>query len=174
VHTPVPALTAAERFWRSRRFARTRHRLTSLRRSSALLTRAHAALIRRSGGRIRRSFLFTGGMPILVLTSVGRRSGRVRSTPLAYLRSGGGFAVMASNAGSDRAPAWWLNLQSHPTAEVLAAGTRYAVTARAAGPEEETAFWNVIVGLNPGFAEYRALTGRPIPIVLLEPRSEAR
>jgi F420H(2)-dependent quinone reductase len=95
-------LGPVERFWRNRLFARIRHHLTWMRRSSPALTRLHAAAIRLSGGRIRRSFVFTGGMPILVLTTVGRRSGRSRSTPVGYLKHGNGFAVLASNAGSDR------------------------------------------------------------------------
>jgi DNA-binding HxlR family transcriptional regulator len=76
-HQPT-RLTAAPRFWRNRLFARIRHDLTWLQRSSALITRMHAAAVRASGGRIRRSFLFTGGMPILVLTTVGRKSGQRR------------------------------------------------------------------------------------------------
>jgi F420H(2)-dependent quinone reductase len=70
VTSQTTSLTAAQRFWRNRWFARIRHSLTSLRRPSAFLTRMHAAAIRLSGGRIRRSFLFTGGMPVLVLTTV--------------------------------------------------------------------------------------------------------
>jgi F420H(2)-dependent quinone reductase len=162
-------LTAAQRFWRSRRFPRIRHHLTLLRRSSTLFTRLHAVAIRTSGGRIRRSFLFTGGMSILVLTTVGRKSGQRRSTPVGYLRHGGAFAVLASNAGSDRVPAWWLNLQAQPIAEVLADRTRHTVTARLADPSEDAALWSAFARLNPGFDEYRRLTDRKLPVVLLEP-----
>jgi F420H(2)-dependent quinone reductase len=162
-------LSPAQRFWRNRLFARIRHRLTGLQRSSPALTRAHAAAIRLSGGRIRRSFLFTGGMPILVLTTVGRKSGRSRSTPVGFLRQGEAFAVLASNAGNDRSPAWWLNLQANPRAEVLAEGTRYPVTARRAKAEEEAGLWNEFATKNPGFDEYRNLTERQIPVVVLEP-----
>jgi deazaflavin-dependent oxidoreductase (nitroreductase family) len=165
-----PQLGPLERFWRNRRFARVRHHLTWFRRSTPLLTRAHAAAIRLSRGRIRRSFLFTGGMPILVLTSVGRKTGRSRSTPIGYLRHGDSFAVLASNAGSDRFPAWWLNLQAEPRAEVLASGTRYAVTARQADVAEHETLWRTFANLNPGFDEYRRLTKRQIPVVLLEIR----
>jgi len=162
-------LTASERFWRNRVFARIRHHLTSLRRSSAFLTRTHAAAIRLSGGRIRRSFLFTGGMPILVLTTVGRRSGERRSTPVGYLRYGDGFAVLASNAGSDRAPAWWLNLQAQPIAEVLVDRATRTVKARRADRDDHAALWSDFARLNPGFDEYRRLTERTLPVVLLEP-----
>jgi deazaflavin-dependent oxidoreductase (nitroreductase family) len=141
-----------------------------MRRSSPLLTRTHASAIRLSGGRIRRSFLFTGGMPILVLTSVGRKSGQSRSTPVGYLGHGEGFAILASNAGSDRTPAWWLNLQADPDAEVLADRARHAVKARRAEPAEEAALWAEFARQNPGFDEYRNLTERQIPVVVLEPR----
>jgi F420H(2)-dependent quinone reductase len=165
---PRPALRPSERFWRNRRFARARHRLLWLRRSSPVLTRAHARLIRWSGGRIRRSFVFTGGMPLLVLTTVGRRSGERRSTPLAYLSFGDGYAVIASNAGSDRVPAWWLNLQAAPEAEVLVDRTRYVVRARRATATEDDFVWAEFARLNPGFVEYRSLTARRIPVVILE------
>ncbi len=164
-------LSPVERFWRNRLFARIRHRLTGLQRSSPALTRAHAAAIRLSGGRIRRSFLFTGGMPILVLTTIGRKSGRSRSTPVGFLRHGEAFAVLASNAGNDRSPAWWLNLQATPRAEILANGTRYTVTARRANAEEEATLWNEFATKNPGFDEYRNLTERQIPVVILEPEA---
>jgi deazaflavin-dependent oxidoreductase (nitroreductase family) len=165
-------LGPVERFWRNRLFARIRHHLTWMRRSSPALTRLHAAAIRLSGGRIRRSFLFTGGMPILVLTTVGRKSGRSRSTPVGYLRQGNGFAVLASNAGSDRSPAWWLNLQADPKAEVLAERTQCAVIARRASTAEEASLWAEFARRNPGFDEYRNLTERHIPVVLLEPHTE--
>jgi deazaflavin-dependent oxidoreductase (nitroreductase family) len=161
-----------ERFWRNRLFARFRHHLAWFRRSSGVLTRAHATLIRLSGGRIRRSFVFTGGMPILVLTTVGRKTGKHRSIPLAFLRWGDAFAVMASNAGSDHLPAWWLNLRAEPAAEILVDRTRYKVTARWADPQEDEAIWDTVASLNPGFDEYRQLTERQIPVVLLEPQRE--
>jgi deazaflavin-dependent oxidoreductase (nitroreductase family) len=162
-------LSVGQRFWRNRTFARIRHRATWMRRLSARLTRVHAALVRLSGGRIQRSFVFTGGMPILVLTTVGRKSGKSRSTPVGYLRHDDGFAVLASNAGNDRSPAWWLNLQANPHGEVLAERTRHTVKARRATPTEEASLWAEFARLNPGFDEYRSLTDRQIPVVVLEP-----
>jgi deazaflavin-dependent oxidoreductase (nitroreductase family) len=161
-----------ERFWRNRLFARVRHRLSGLRRSSPAATRVHAALIRLSGGRIRRSFLFTGGMPVLVLTTTGRKSGQQRSTPVGYLRIGGAFAVLASNAGNDRSPAWWLNLQADPRAEILVERRRIRVRARQADSATKKDLWSRFAKLNPGFDEYRNLTERPIPVVLLEPHRQ--
>jgi F420H(2)-dependent quinone reductase len=169
-----PQLTPVERFWRNRQFARVRHRLTSMRRSALLMTRAHATVIRLSGGRIRRSFLFTGGLPDLVLTSVGRKTGRSRLTPLGYVRHGHSFAVLASNAGNDRVPAWWLNLQAEPKAEILADRSRYAVIAREANATEQDDVWTTFANLSPGYDEYRHLTKRQIPVVLLDPDASHR
>jgi deazaflavin-dependent oxidoreductase (nitroreductase family) len=166
-------LGRVERFWRNRTFARVRHHLTWMRRSSPFLTRLHAALIRLSGGRIRRSFLFTGGMPILVLTTTGRKSGQRRSTPVGYLKHGEVFAILASNAGNDRPPAWWLNLQADPSAEILADRARIPVKARRADPKLESELWGEFARLNPGFDEYRNLTERQIPVVLLEAQSSS-
>jgi F420H(2)-dependent quinone reductase len=163
-----PRLKLGQRFWRNRRLARIRHRLLWLRRTSPFVTRTHARLIRWSGGRITRSFIFTGGMPILVLTTTGRRSGKWRSTPLGYLPFGDGYAVLASNAGSDRVPAWWLNLQADPRAEVLADRRARAVRARRASAGEDEMVWAEFARLNPGIDEYRNLTERRIPVVILE------
>lgn len=165
------ALRPSQRFWRNRRFARARHRLLWLRRSSPLITRAHARVIGWTGGRIRRSYVFTGGMPLLVLTTVGRKSGKRRSTPLGYLPFGNGYAVIASNAGSDRVPAWWFNLQADPEAEVLANRQRHSVRARRATAAEDDMVWAEFVRLNPGFDEYRSLTERRIPVIILEEES---
>ena len=77
--------------------------------------------------------------------------------------------MIASNAGNDRTPAWWLNLQANPTAQVLAGRRRYSVVAREASPEERPALRAEFATQNPGFDEYRHLTERDLPVVLLEP-----
>ena len=156
-----------ERLFRSVASGRVRNRLANL---APLASRPHAWLIRRSGGRVRRSFLFTGGMPVLVLTTTGRKSGKPRSSPLGYLRDGEHYAVVAANAGNDRTPAWWLNLQAHPRAQVEAEGRRpVPVTGRRATEDEDARLWREFADLNPAFGEYRNLTGRKIPVVILEP-----
>lgn len=158
-----------QRLWRNRLLARVRHHATGMRRLSNLLTRMHATIIQLSGGRIRRSFLFTGGMPVLVITTTGRKSGQPRPTPLGYLTYGDAFAVLASNAGSDRTPAWWLNLQANSRAEILVDGARHLVRARQADETEDDVLWRTFARLNPGFDEYRNLTARRIPVVILDP-----
>jgi len=112
------------------------------------------------------------GSPVLVLRTVGRRSGARRESPVLYVPHGGGYAVVASNAGSDKVPAWWLNLQSEPQAHVLAGGNWQRVTARRASKEEAAGLWPRIASRNAAFAKYRARAGRDIPVVILE-RTEA-
>jgi deazaflavin-dependent oxidoreductase (nitroreductase family) len=104
-----------------------------------------------------------------VITTVGRKSGEKRSTPLGFVRHGDAFAVIASNAGSDRVPAWWLNLQADRGADVLVDRRHHRVAARPATPAEDDAVWKEFASLNPGYDEYRHLTGRRIPVVMLEP-----
>ncbi|MGH2864225.1 MAG: nitroreductase/quinone reductase family protein [Solirubrobacteraceae bacterium] len=105
---------------------------------------------------------------VLALTSIGRKSGRSRSTALGYLRDGEDFAVVASNSGLERSPAWWMNLQVNPEAEIDVAGERVRVCAREATPEEQERLWPRFLDQYPGFDGYRQLTSRKIPVVLLE------
>jgi F420H(2)-dependent quinone reductase len=106
------------------------------------LTRLHAAALRVSGGRLRRSRLLAGGQPVLSLTTTGRQSGRQRSTIVAYLRDGDGYAVYGANLGSEHDPAWSRNLDVHPQAWIHVEGQRIPVVARrATGPEQER-HWN--------------------------------
>jgi deazaflavin-dependent oxidoreductase (nitroreductase family) len=127
----------------------------------------HTALYRGSGGRVGRGFQ---GMQVLLLTTTGRRSGKARTTPLLYLREGEAIVVVGSNGGSDYTPAWWLNLQSDPHAEVEIGRARTPVTARQASPEECVRLWARFTSGYPGYAKYANRTAREIPVVLLEPR----
>jgi deazaflavin-dependent oxidoreductase (nitroreductase family) len=89
---------------------------------------------------------------------------------VAFLPEGDAFAIVASNAGADRTPAWWLNLQAHPEAEVDADGRRVRVRAREAGPEERERLWPRFVQANDSYRRYESYTDRALPVVLLEPR----
>ena len=134
---------------------------------SALPTRAHAWLMRRTNGRIGRHFL---GAPVLVLRTTGRKSGKQRESPMFFLPHGDGFAVVASNAASPRPPAWWFNLQSQPETEALVNGSWHAVRARAADAEETAELWPRFVEIYKGYDHYRSIATRELPVVLLEPR----
>jgi deazaflavin-dependent oxidoreductase (nitroreductase family) len=132
---------------------------------SARATQAHAWLLRRTGGRVAARAL---GADVLVLRTVGRRSGRRRDAPLFFVPHGEGFAVVASNAASARPPAWWLNLQAAPDAEAVVRGRAYPVCARAATEEEVAELWPRLVCLYPGYEHYRSLATRVLPVVILD------
>jgi deazaflavin-dependent oxidoreductase (nitroreductase family) len=108
------------------------------------------------------------GPPTIRLTTTGRRTGATRENALYYLDHAGGFAVVASNAGSDRHPAWWLNLREHPDAIVRVGRQRIPVRAREATAEETARLWPRFDELLSVYAGYRAQTDRTIPVVILE------
>lgn len=109
------------------------------------------------------------GAPVLVLETVGRRSGRARATPVLYLRDGDRFVVYAANAGAHRTPAWWLNLRDTGEGHVVLRGRRTRVRPRVLeGPERERAF-DDFCAMYPQALEYPGFTDRPMPLIALEP-----
>lgn len=124
-----------------------------------------ARVYRRTRGRLGGKY---GGKPVLVLITVGRRSGQERSTPVVYMPDGDRWVVLPSNAGQDRPPAWWLNLQARPEAEVIVGGNRVPVRARVAEGEESDRLRAAAADYNPEFADYQEMTSREIPVVVLE------
>jgi deazaflavin-dependent oxidoreductase (nitroreductase family) len=110
-----------------------------------------------------------GRVKILLLTTSGRKSGRLRTVPLQYFRDGDNFVVVGSNGGDDRHPAWWLNLQADPKGEVQIGSKKLPVEGRAATPEEKARIWPNVVAAYPGYDKYQARTPREIPLVLLRP-----
>jgi len=126
--------------------------------------RTHRAVYRLSGGRLLGR---VAGMPVLMLTTTGRRTGRARTTPLTYFELGADIAIVASNGGEDSPPRWWLNLEADPRATIEVHGRSEHVTARAASAEEHAQLWPVITATYPGYAAYARRTARPIPVVIL-------
>jgi F420H(2)-dependent quinone reductase len=124
-------------------------------------------LYRLSGGRL---FGQLDRAPVLLLTTVGRRSGQPRTAPVVYLADGERLIVIGSNAGHERAPAWSLNLEANPLAEVELRSERRAVRARVAEGEERAELWRKVNEMYGGFDEYSARTTRDIRLFVLEPR----
>jgi F420H(2)-dependent quinone reductase len=130
----------------------------------------HRGLRRLSGGRLGTSQASSDRIGTLFIHTTGRRSGKPRTNGLFYLLEGEDLVVVASNAGSESEPAWFRNLRAHPEADVEIAGRRRPVLARVATNEEAVRLWPRLDVANPNYADYRAKAGRPIPIVVLEPR----
>jgi len=129
--------------------------------------KVHTALYRWTNGRIGGSVV---NMPVLLLTTTGRKSGDQRTTPLTYLLKGNAYVVIASYLGEPKHPAWWLNLTANPTAEIQVGAQRIKVTAREADGEERERLWDEVVARQKDYAEYQQRTTRRIPVVVLEPR----
>lgn len=126
----------------------------------------HRTLYRLSGGRIGRR---VNGFEVLLLTTVGRKSGEPRRAALQMLPHGAGWAVIASHAGEDRNPAWWLNLRARPEAEARIGARAVRVRAREASGEERESLWARFVEVDDAYGEYQRRTSRRIPVVVLEP-----
>lgn len=147
-----------------------RNRLTGIPWLMRNWTRVHVRLLRATKGRLRFGFFLAGDLPVLALTTKGRKSGEPRTSVVAYQREGDGFAVIASNAGAHRPPAWWLNLREDPDCEAHADGERVKLRARVAEGEQRERLWRRFNEKNPDFDAYQSYTEREIPVVVLEPR----
>lgn len=125
----------------------------------------HRWLYQLSGGRIGRR---SNGFEVLLLTTTGRRSGERRSVALQSLEHENGWAVIASYAGEDRNPAWWLNVQAEPMADAQVRATHARVRAREATGDERGELWARFVAVDDAYTEYARRTARVIPVVVLE------
>jgi deazaflavin-dependent oxidoreductase (nitroreductase family) len=143
--------------------------VTRLRRIQPHGGRAHAFVIRQSRGRIRRSIFLAGEQPVLVITTTGRRSGRQRTTTVAYVKHGNGYAVEGLNLGSDHDPAWCLNLRVDPHAWVEVEGHRVAMLAREASGEEAELLWTRFFEQQGLLRHFRRIAGRDVPMFVLRP-----
>lgn len=138
------------------------------RRLMTLLTRIPVALQRLSGGRLKMH-----GQPLLLLTTLGARTGLPRTSMVAqFPQSGGSTLIVASFGGAAKHPAWYFNLAKHPDQVFIERnGRRIRVQAISLSGAEREAAWQHIVRIAPGFAEYQRQTDREIPVVRLVPLS---
>ncbi len=133
---------------------------------STAASRFHARLHKLTRGRLGSRLL---GADVLTLTTTGRRSGQPRDSPMFYLKGSGYYAVVASNAGSPKPPAWYLNLQAQPTATAHVAGATHHVRSRPATNSEVEELWPRFVDMYSGYDYYRSITTRTLPVLILEP-----
>lgn len=123
-------------------------------------------LMRISGGRLNTG---AGVAPILVLHTVGRKSGQPRTAPLLYLRDGERYFVIASKGGHPKHPDWYFNVTATPDVQVVAEGRTMECRAHEAQDEERERLWGIATDFNPGFNTYAARAGRKIPVIVLTP-----
>ena len=131
--------------------------------------RVWTAIYRASNGRLLGK-IDGGRVPLLLLTTTGRKSGKKRTTPLAYMRDDGSYVVVASYNGAPKHPAWYLNLRSNPDAEVRAGKESFRASAETAATEERERLWPRLVAAYPSYDDQQANTKRELPVVMLHPR----
>jgi deazaflavin-dependent oxidoreductase (nitroreductase family) len=124
------------------------------------------AEFRANGGRVGGPF---AGAPLLLLHTVGAKSGQERVNPVMYRAVGDDLAVFASKAGAPTNPDWYYNLLANPQVRAEIGTETVAATARVAGPQERDRIWTAHKEANPGFADYEQKTTRQIPVIILQP-----
>jgi deazaflavin-dependent oxidoreductase (nitroreductase family) len=127
---------------------------------------AHAGVYRATGGKL---FGRMGKSPILLLNTVGRKSGRKRTSPLLYVMDGEDFVIIASKGGAPTHPAWYLNLRANPEATVEVGDREVRVRAERTAPEEKARLWQKMVEMYPTYDDYQRKTEREIPLLILRP-----
>jgi deazaflavin-dependent oxidoreductase (nitroreductase family) len=126
----------------------------------------HAGVYRATGGKL---FGRMGKSPILLLNTVGRKTGRKRTSPLLYVMDGEDFVIIASKGGAPTHPAWYLNLKANPDATVEVGDRAAQVRAEEADSEEKVRLWQRMVEMYPTYDDYQTKTKREIPLLVLRP-----
>jgi deazaflavin-dependent oxidoreductase (nitroreductase family) len=126
----------------------------------------HRALFRATGGRLGSS---TFGIPTLLLTTTGRKTGQPRTWPLGYMVDGDRLILIASIGGAPKNPAWYLNLRDNPRVTVEVGSDTRPMIAETARGEERRRLWDEFVRRHPRYGDYQKKTTREIPVVILRP-----
>lgn len=137
---------------------------TFFRTVSALMVWLYRRSHGRIGGRVQ-------GLPVLLLTTTGRKTGQPRVTPLGYFEHDGAYVIIASYAGFDTHPAWYHNLKSQPRVGLEIGDRPLQAIAQTADPALRKQLWPRLLELAPGYGAYEKRTTREIPLVLLRPVS---
>lgn len=127
-------------------------------------SRLHVSLYRFTNGRVGGRVF---GAPVLLLSTVGRKTGKKRTTPLLYIDYGDNIVVVASNGGRDKNPAWFRNIKRSPLTEVQVRGRQMMTRAEQASADEKERLWPLLTKMYGRYDEYQAKTKRKIPVVIL-------
>lgn len=125
-------------------------------------------IYRVSGGRIGGKWMY--GAPILLLTTMGRKSGEKRTAPLLYIGDGERVVLVGSQGGMSRDPQWVRNIEANGDVEIEIGSRKRAMKARRGTTEEKAHYWPDLCKMYPDYADYQARTVRDIPILILDPR----
>ena len=131
------------------------------------MSRAQTWLYRKTDGRIGGTFL--QGAPVALLTTIGRKTGEPRVSPLLYLREGNRVVLIASKGGAATNPMWYLNLKANPKVSIQIRGEVLNLTARDATEEERAHYWPKMAAMYTSFDDYQSWTDRVIPVVICDP-----
>lgn len=126
-------------------------------------------IYRISGGRFGGTWL--RGAPVMLLTTVGRKSGVRRTTPLLYLRDGKDVLIVGSQGGMSKNPHWVGNLEANPDCEIEIGSARTLMRARRVSDDEKVSVWPRLTAMYRDFDDYQARTERNIPVIRLAPRA---
>ncbi|MFS4097011.1 nitroreductase family deazaflavin-dependent oxidoreductase [Streptomyces sp. AF1A] len=122
-----------------------------------------------SSGGTKGTTLLDTGLPVVILTSRGAKSGKIRKTPLMRVEHEGKYAVVASQGGAPKHPVWYFNLKGDPHVELQDGPVRQDMRAREISGAERAEWWERAVAAYPPYAEYQKKTSREIPVFVLEP-----
>ncbi len=132
----------------------------------ALLGAEHVARYRETNGEVGYEW---NGVPTLLLTTTGRKSGESRTSALIFARDLDDYLLVASTGGAPNHPAWYLNLRANPQVEIQVKGEHIRAIARTAADEEKQRLWRIVTAQWPNYDVYQTRTERVIPIVVLTP-----
>ncbi|RPE46270.1 deazaflavin-dependent oxidoreductase (nitroreductase family) [Streptomyces sp. Ag109_O5-1] len=122
-----------------------------------------------SSGGTKGTTLMDTGMPVILLTTLGVKSGKIRKTPLMRVEHDGKYAVVASQGGAPKHPVWYFNVKSEPLVELQDGAVKRDMTAREVTGAEKEQWWERAVAAYPPYADYQKKTSREIPVFVLEP-----
>ncbi|WP_405922848.1 nitroreductase family deazaflavin-dependent oxidoreductase [Streptomyces sp. NBC_00035] len=122
-----------------------------------------------SSGGTKGTTLMETGLPVIILTTLGAKSGKIRKTPLMRVEHEGRYAAVASLGGAPKHPVWYHNVKSDPRLELQDGAQRREFTAREVTGEEKALWWERAVAAYPPYADYQKKTDREIPVFVLEP-----
>ena len=136
--------------------------------SSSQWVRDQVELYESSGGTEGTTLRDTG-LPVVIVTSIGARSGKIRKTPLMRVEHEGSYALVASQGGAPTHPVWYHNLVAHPEVDIQDGPVKRSYRVRELSGDERSAWWDRAVAAFPNYADYQRSTDREIPVFVAEP-----